>query len=132
MKTRLKQQPLYFQIVLVGGFIFIALVLFALGSSIYRDVFQVGGFINAAVTTIEEQKTELAGMPDELAYAQTPQFQEKTAKELLGLKLPGEEVIVLATEEQDLADLLPDYPEQRTDLDLLSNPQRWGRYLFGI
>jgi cell division protein FtsL len=132
MKAHLKQQPLYFQIVLIGGFIFIALALFALGSSIYRDVFQVGGFINQAVATIEQQKAELASMPSELAYAQTPQFQERTAKELLGLKLRDEEVIVLATEEQDLADLLPDYPDQRTDLELLSNPQRWARYLFGF
>jgi hypothetical protein len=131
--TNLKSQPLYFQVVLIGSFIFIALMLFALAQSIYRDSFQVGHYIDDAQKLIETSKSQGVSQKEELAYAETPQYQEKVAKELLGLKLPGESVIILTGEEQNVDDLLP----TTTDKDareraLLSNPEKWWRYLFGI
>ena len=127
-----KSQPLYFQIVLIGGFIFIGMMLFALARSIYRDSFQVGKYVQTSVLTIEEEKENLAAKPSELAYAESALYQEKVAKELLGKKLPGEEVIILSSEKQAYEDLLPEGVNKNENLELLTLSQRWWRYLFGI
>ena len=132
MTNNQKSQPLYFQIVLIAGFIFIAFMLFALARSIYRDLFQVGKYIEVSQQDIEGQKTKLALEPDELAYARSPRYQEKIAKELLGLKLAGEEVIILSAEAQRFEDLLPVRTKTSLESELLTIPQRWWRYLFGI
>ena len=55
MNTSLKQ-PFYFQLIILVGFIFIALMLFALARLIYRDSFQVGRYIDESMSLIEEDK----------------------------------------------------------------------------
>ncbi|MFA5352236.1 MAG: hypothetical protein WC304_03075, partial [Candidatus Gracilibacteria bacterium] len=100
--------------------------------SIYRDLFQIGKYVQTSVLAIEDQKEVLAEKPSELAYAQSPHFQEKIAKELLGKKLPGEEVIVISNEAQNFEDLFPSKKKTDDSLALLTTQQRWLRYLFGI
>lgn len=107
-------------------------MLFALARSTYRDLFQVGRYIEASVSTIETQQEALAGKPAELAYAQSPRYQEKISKELLGRKLPGEEVIILTDVEQSIEDFIPNRIQPKKDYGLLTPPQKWWRYLFGI
>lgn len=84
------------------------------------------------MTFIEEQKESLESKPAELAYASSDRYREKMAKELLGLKLPGEEVIILSSESQRFEDFLPDQIEKKTNYELLTPGQKWLRYLFGI
>lgn len=128
-----ESQSLFLQIVLIGGFIFICLVLFALARSIYRDSFQVGGYITTLEKGIGTEQTAKQSAQSELAYAQTPQYQEKVAKELLGKKLPGEDVIILTHEEQNIDDLLPeDLKRARDEMATLTNPEKWLKYVFGI
>jgi len=128
-----KQQPFYFQVVLIVGFVFIVLMLSALARSIYRDLFQVGRYIENSVTLINEQKVQLSNKPAELAYAQTSRYQEKIAKELFGRKVPGEEVIILSGEAQDFVGLMPSITEKRENgYELLTGFQKWRRYIFGI
>jgi len=107
-------------------------MLFALARSIYRDLFQIGKYVQTSVLAIEDQKELLADKPSELAYAESPHFQEKIAKELLGKKLPGEEVIVISNDTQHFEDLFPSKKSKNDDLALLTTQQRWWRYLFGI
>lgn len=126
-----KQQPLYFQIVLIAGFIFIAFMLFALARSIYRDLFQVGRYIEVSQNFLEKQKEQINKEPEELAYANSPRFREKIAKELLGLGLPGEKLIIISSENQDFEDLLLKSDKEGGDEKLLTNPQKWRRYIFG-
>ena len=126
-----KQQPLYFKIVIGGGFAFIVIMLFALARSTYRDLFLVGSYIDASINFIEEQKVSLENKPNELAYASSPRYREKIAKELLGKKLPGEEIIILTKESQSLENFLPHF-SQKTKTELLTSPQKWLRYVFGI
>jgi len=125
-------QPFYFKIVLGSAFAVIVFMLFALARSTYRDLFQVGSYIEASVASIEEQKEDLAAKPSELAYAESPRYREKIAKELLGRKLPGEEVIILTDETQTFADFLPSQTQTKKNYELLSPPQKWLRYVFGI
>ncbi|MFH1546611.1 MAG: hypothetical protein ABIE14_04500 [Patescibacteria group bacterium] len=125
-------QPFYFKIVLGSAFAVIVFMLFALARSTYRDLFQVGSYIEASVASIEEQKEDLAAKPSELAYAESPRYREKIAKELLGRKLPGEEVIILTDETQTFADFLPSQAQTKKNYELLSPPQKWLRYVFGI
>ena len=81
---------------------------------------------------IDEQKEKLKNEPAELAYASSDRYREKMAKELLGLKLSGEEVIILSSESQSLTDFLPDQIKQKENYELLTPSQKWLRYLFGI
>lgn len=126
-------QPFFFQAMLLGGFLFIAFMLFALARSIYRDSFQVGSYIDRSLEQIALEESATDASQGELEYAKTPQYQEKIAKELLGLRRPGEEVIVLTTETQSLDGLLPTSPD-RTERDLRAGksvPERWWLYIFG-
>lgn len=125
-------QPLYFKVVLATSLIVIVSMLLALARSTYRDLFQVGSYIETSATSIEQQKTKLAGKPGELAYVESTRYREKVAKELLGQKRPDEEVIILANETQMIEDFLPSKIRVKKNLELLSPPQKWWRYLFGI
>ena len=107
-------------------------MLFALARSTYRDLFQVGSYIEASIAFIDEQKTLLENKPFELAYASSPRYHEKIAKELFGRKLPGEEVIVLTDEIQTLENFLPHQIQSRKKHELLTPPRKWLRYVFGI
>ena len=126
------QPPLYFKVVLGGSFVVIVFMLFALARSTYRDLFQVGTYIDSSTAFIEQQKNDLVAKPEELEYVNSARYQEKIAKEFLGLKLSGEEVIVLADGEQSVEDFLPDRVRQNKNLELLTPPQKWWRYIFGI
>jgi hypothetical protein len=132
MTNRTNSQPLYFKIVLGASFAVIVFMLFALARSTYRDLFQVGSYIEASVNSIEYQKNDLAQKPSELAYALSDRYREKMAKELLGRKLSGEEVIILTSETQTIEDFLPYQIQSKKNHELLTPPQKWLRYLFGI
>ncbi len=107
-------------------------MLFALARSTYRDLFQVGSYIETSGDLIEQQKGLLADQPSELAYANSPRYREKIAKEIFGRKLPGEEVIILTSESQSLETFLTGQSPVRKNSELLSPTERWLRYLFGI
>lgn len=107
-------------------------MLFALARSTYRDLFQVGTYIETSSGFIEQQKNDLIAKPSELEYVNSPRYQEKVAKEFLGMKLLDEEVIVLSDGEQSVTDFLPTRIQKNQNLELLTPPQKWWRYLFGI
>jgi len=125
-------QPLYFKVVLGSSFVVIVFMLFALARSTYRDLFQVGTYIETSSGFIEQQKNDLIAKPSELEYVNSPRYQEKVAKEFLGMKLLDEEVIVLSDGEQSVTDFLPTRIQKNQNLELLTPPQKWWRYLFGI
>ncbi|MCF7846218.1 MAG: hypothetical protein K9L85_03180 [Candidatus Peribacteraceae bacterium] len=132
MNNSKNSQPLYFKIVLGVSFAVIVLMLFALARSTYRDLFQVGSYIDTSSESIEQQKAELAEKPNELAYSESARYREKVAKELLGQKLVGEEVIILTNEEQAIDDFFANKVKTEKSVELLSPSQKWLRYLFGI
>lgn len=126
------ERPLYLQVIIVGGFIITVFTLFLLARSIYRDSFQVGGYIRELNTSIANQKTAIADQRAELQHVQTPEYLDKQAKELLGLKQPGEEVLVLTSDTQNIDDLIPQPVKPADELAAFSVPRRWARFLFGI
>lgn len=132
MSLKNSSQPLYFKIVLGTSFTVIVFMLFALARSTYRDLFQVGTYISTSSTAIDEQRAELAGKAGELAYVESPRYREKVAKELLGQKQPGEEVIILTDETHSIDDFLTSKAPSDKSLELLTPSQKWWRYLFGI
>jgi hypothetical protein len=132
MSNNKSSQPVYFKIVLGSCFAIIVFMLFALARSTYRDLFQVGSYIKTSVDFIDQQKAKLKDKPAELAYVSSARYREKMTKELLGRKLPDEKVIILTNESQTFEDFLPDRAHAKKDHDLLTPPQKWLRYLFGI
>jgi len=132
MNNKTNQQPLYFKVVLGSCFVIIVFMLFALARSTYRDLFQVGSYIDESVSFIEEQKVALENKPSELAYVNSPRYREKIAKSLFGRKMPGEEVIIFTDETQSLESFLPDKIQPKENYELLTPPKKWLRYVFGI
>jgi len=130
--TNKSAQPFYFKVVLGSCFVIIVLMLFALARSTYRDLFQVGSYIETSTTFIDKQKKVLEKQPAELAYVSSPRYREKIAKEVFGKRLPGEEVIILTNETQNFEDFLPKGIYSRKKYELLTPPQKWLRYLFGV
>ena len=61
----------------------IVFMLFALARSTYRDLFQVGIYIDSSSTFIEQKKNDLIAKPGELEYVNSARYQEKVAKEFL-------------------------------------------------
>jgi len=133
MNRKQPENAFFLQVILVSAFVFTAFMLFALARSIYRDSFQVGAYIDRSMDQIAAEQAFVESEQAELRYAKTPQYQEKIAKELLGLQLPGEEVIIISNENQDVDDLLPEsLRRKRAEEELLTTPQKWLRFLFGV
>lgn len=130
MPKTISKFPLHFRLAIIGGFIFTALVLFALASSVYRDSFQVKPYIDNSLSSIEASKATLQAEIAEAEYAQTPEYQEVVAKELLGLRKPGEEVFIFSEAKQEFTDFLPLNQQQTAASEVLTNPEKWYKFLF--
>lgn len=97
--------------------------------SVYRDSFQVKPYIDNSLFSIEEGQNNLAREIAEAEYALTPEYQDLKAKELLGLRQPGEEVIIFSDNKQEITDFLPTLQEPR-DQEILPNTEKWWKFIF--
>lgn len=73
--------------------------------------------------SLEEDKVDLA---NKIEYYQTATFQEREARAKLGLKMPGEEVIILPKRAETANDT-----ESQKSVEAKSNWQQWMEFLFG-
>ena len=123
------QHSLSLQLTLIISFVVIGMMLFFFGRSLYRDTFQIGHYVNELESDIDTRLAHLALAESDLAQASTPEFQEMIAKKLLGLRRPGERVLVLTDTSQDIHALLA--PSARPPVELLSPTEKWARFVFG-
>lgn len=106
---------------------------FKLALNVYEE-YKFGSNIDTLTLQAEELRQLSAQKPDDVLYAQSPQFKTLYAKESLGLYEPGEQVIALTGSaqvvEQGEALLMTDTLSSSSVLNQ-SNPVQWREYFFG-
>jgi cell division protein FtsB len=102
-------------------------LLFLFGRSAYKN-YQINQRIKelqASITTLNEQNTNLKNL---IAYYQTETFRELEARRKLGLKKPGEIVVALPENTEEV--LQTENPEEKKE-QTTPNWKKWWEYLFG-
>lgn len=118
------------QIVILSSFVLFFYVFFALATSIYRD-YRLESHIQKFEADIEKLASLVYHKPNDVIYFESLQFKDKYAKENLNLINPGEKLIVIPEEDQDVrAQVAPDRYKNR-NLLALSYPKQWWEYFFG-
>lgn len=85
--------------------------------------------VDSEITRLTEQSNKLNQDNGELSelikYLDTPEYQEKEAREKLNLKRPGEEVVVLPEDSEG-----GQVASAQTESG--SNPEKWFNYFFSV
>jgi len=102
----------------------IAYLLFVVGKTLYQS-YQVRKEITSLENDIVEMRANNKDLSEKILYYQSPSYQERIARERLGLQKPGESVIVILPEpkakvvEKDPYDAIPNY-------------QKWWNFFFKV
>lgn len=133
MKFNLQHTSHFTKIVLIGEFILVSYLLYALALNVYQS-YQ----IDYHIQNFEEENKRIAEenqkAADDLLYYTSEAYLEKIAKQNLGLVNPGEEVIVLSEDILDttFAEIELNEKEELQHYYHLSNPRKWWKFLFEI
>lgn len=128
-----KSKSFTFQLFVMGGFLFFFYMFFALATSIYKD-YQ----LETEISDFESEIQNLAQManqkPRDLKYLQSEQYKDRYAKESLNLLNPGEKLIVLPKDEQQVEQGPVELMTEVLSPDSILNqphPKQWREYFFG-
>lgn len=116
--------------ILIVEFVILSYMLYVLSTSLYKS-YQVDRFISNAEEENQKLQSQNQDLTEDFKYYSSAAYQEKIAKQNLGLVRPGEEVIVLA----------PDGPGYLTESEKVSkasdeyyrslpNPKKWFLFFF--
>jgi len=113
------------KVIIMAGFAIVAYMLYNLTVSIYEN-YQIDSTIKSFEernTTLEEENLEKI---DSYKYYTSDQYIEKIAKQNLGLINDGEQVIIIAQDDNDTV-LEAEYEEAQTLAlrNSWSNPRKW-------
>jgi len=100
----------------------IVYLLFVVGKTLYQS-YQVRQEINGLKTEIETMRLTNKDLSEKIIYYQSPSYQEKVARERLGLQKPGEKVIVILPEDAKKV-------AEKDPYDKLSGPEKWWKFFF--
>ena len=100
----------------------IVYLLFVVGKTLYQS-YQVRQQINELKNQITEMQANDKQLSEDILYYQSSSYQERIARERLGLQKPGEKVIVILPEDaKKIAEKDP-YTQ-------LSGPEKWWKFFF--
>jgi cell division protein FtsB len=132
-KSMNKSKSFKSQLLIISGFIAFFYIFFALTTSIYKDY-----KLEKHIQEFESRIQKLAGLanqkPKDVEYFSSHQYKDRYAKENLNLLNPGEKLIVIPREEQNVVKGQLKLPgERKTPEATLSLPIRnqWWEYFFG-
>jgi len=121
----------------------IAIIFFLLTASLFKELFR-SYQINKEINTLKEQIAQLEVDNQEfiefVEYLKTNRYFEEQARLKLGLKAPGEHVIVLKGEDEQIengdgGETTFGWGESRSidsvDIASMNNPKKWLVYFFG-
>ncbi|MBI2639238.1 septum formation initiator family protein [Candidatus Peregrinibacteria bacterium] len=118
------------KIVLLVEFLLLAYMLYVLSTSLYKS-YQVDRFIRTAEEENAKLEKSNLSLAEDYAYYSSDAWKEKIAKQNFGLVRPGEEVIILAPDNQmylSEEDRAVKASEQY--YASLSNPKKWFLFFF--
>jgi cell division protein FtsB len=112
-----------------GGMVVLVFILFSLGKAALKkhEVDTEIQKLQTQVSSLQNQDTELSGL---IQYFKTQNFQERQAREDLGLKKPGETIVAIASTNATDAPVFSDSAQSNTSQ--ISNPKKWWNYFFII
>lgn len=128
-----KPKPFTAQLIIIGGFILFFYVFFALATQIYRD-YRLEKHIGEFEGRIKELAQLARQKPKDVDYFSSPEYKDRYAKENLNLLNPGERVIVIPEEEQNVVKgetLDPQAAFASSSLLALPPQIQWWEYFFG-
>ncbi len=109
----------YIRLVIVVA---LAYLFFVVGKTLYQS-YQVRKEINGLKVEIENMRLSNKDLSEKILYYQSPSYQEKIARERLGLQKPGEKVIVILPEESKKV-------AEKDPYDKLTGPEKWWQFFF--
>src|SRR3989338_7827628 len=133
MKISIQHTSSFTKIILIGEFLLVAYLLYALALNVYQS-YQ----IDSHIENFEEENRKLTEInrkaAEDLLHYTSNEYLEKIAKQNLGLVNHGEQVIVLSNEvlsspEEEIFQLQEGQLEKYYHL---SNIQRWWKFFFEI
>ncbi len=118
------------KIILLVEFLLLAYMLYVLSTSLYKS-YQVDRFIRAAEEENAKLEKSNLSLAEDYAYYSSDAWKEKIAKQNFGLVRPGEEVIILAPDNQTYLSE-EDRAEKASEqyYRSLSNPKKWFLFFF--
>ncbi len=121
------------KLVLIGEFLLVSYLLYALTSYIYKN-YQVDYHIKNFQAINEKIERDNRKAAEDLLYFSSTQTIEKIAKQDLGLVNPGEEVIIVSDDllKQPVVDDGNGFgdSEKLSKYYSLSNPRKWWKFFF--
>ena len=110
-------------------------LLVLIGVSLIKELsrsYQINKEIGQLQAEIVFLEGEQGGLADFVEYLKTDHYFEEQARIKLGLKAPGEKVVVLTDQAEDPVSLEPgNGTEYRLKTKKASNPAKWFNYFFG-
>lgn len=123
------------KLILIGEFLLVSYLLYALTSYIYKN-YQVDYHIKNFQTLNDKIASDNKKAAEDLLYYTSDQYIEKIAKQNLGLVNPGEEVIIISDDllSQPVTDVsaFEGGSEKLSKYYNISNPRRWWKFFFEI
>ncbi len=134
MKFEFQHASRVTKLVLIGEFLLVSYLLYALTSYIYKN-YQVDYHIKNFQALNDKIATDNRKAAEDLLYYKSEQHVEKVAKQNLGLVNPGEEVIIISDEllNQPVVDSAEGEGSDRLSRYYhLSNPHKWWKFFFEV
>ena len=95
---------------------------FVVGRTLYQN-YQVKKQINNLKNNITEMQATNKDLAQKITYYKSSSYQERIARERLGLQKDGEKVIVILPEDTKKV-------SEKDPYDLLTGPQKWWKFFF--
>lgn len=76
-------------------------------------------------------ESEIEVLQAQITYFKTNEFQERIAREKLGLQAPGESVVIVGRGDSELGRQIDNGKEELTRLPSTSHVDEWMTFLFG-
>ena len=130
MKINLKNKILSSRIFIIIGICLLIFIGFSLGKETYRN-YQIQKEIQALEEEITKLKENNEDLMNLIEYFKTESYQEKEARQKLGLQKEGERVVIIY-EDNNLSEEIVNELSQSEEIkkERISNLKKWWNFIF--
>ena len=138
MKINLKTKFLSSRVFIIIGICLLVFIGFSLGKETYRN-YQIEKEIQALEEEISGLEKNNDNLTHLIEYFKTESYQEKEARQKLGLQKEGEKVVVITEENLEPEELEMESAEnsiqefnqsEEIQKEEISNPRKWWNFIF--
>jgi cell division protein FtsL len=131
MKTNSKIKFFSSRIFIIMGVCAIALIGFSLAKETYRN-YQIQKEIQTLEKEISRLENDNENLANLIKYFETEAYQEREARQKLGLQKEGEKVVIITEEEIESQETIQESnePEEEIAEEEISNLRKWWNFIF--